>query len=55
MAHGDRAKMKGNGNRDLWSRRPSKGFAPAKSPFAKKITRRMERQGAKKDVRNGEQ
>lgn len=51
MAHGDRAAMNGNGNREYWSRRPCKAMFPDRGKWAKKLTHRAERRNGKNEAR----
>jgi hypothetical protein len=50
MAHGERAQRN---KKDLWGKRPNKFIMPRRSPFTKKITRRMERKQGRRIANDG--
>lgn len=53
MAHGDRAKKNGNGNREYWGRRPTKYKFADHGKETKNNTHRLERRKGRSECKDG--
>ena len=51
MAHGIRAQILANSNREYWGRRPNKMICPMWGRFSKTLTHRKERREGKSQIR----